>query len=234
MQIQFNNSEKAYPITSYRLIGQNLIILTGESLPPENASGFKLLLNGKVQADYSAFTTKYNILTPLADTIMLSNNETIVETPDSPASLYCYTPTDAEIQEMLEQTKEERIRQSKKELADYLASHPLVTTVHNDRSGTYSVTAEKQALMMNRYTTFQAEKMLSPNAKLVWNETGEPCEEWTEEEFLRLISEVKKYVLPLVTHQQNIEKAINSCVLDDELDAIVIDYSHLSGGDFLT
>lgn len=224
MQIKFNNSQQIYNIKTFQKRG-SLIILRGESLPLENTSGFKLLVNGKIQADYSAFTTKYNILTPITDTLMLSNSESFVETPESHVSIYCYTSTEAENLEMLQLAKEERIRQSKSDLTDYLASHPLTATIHNGRSGSYSVTFEKQALMINHYATYQAEQKVFPNAKLLWNETGETNEEWTEEEFLHLISKVKKYVLPLVTHQQSIEKAINACTSDAELEAIVIDYS---------
>ncbi|MDE7252113.1 MAG: hypothetical protein K2O32_04145, partial [Acetatifactor sp.] len=74
------------------------------------------------------------------------------------------------------------------------------------------------------YITYQAECTIDPNAKLMWNETGKEQEEWTQEEFLQLIYEIKQYINPLVSYQQHIEDLINKCQNEDQLDDIIIDY----------
>ena len=113
-------------------------------------------------------------------------------------------------------------------LAEYLENNPLHSSAHDGVEGIYSVTSEKQSLMMSQYMTYQIEKNINPDAKLTWNETGKSCAEWTEEEFLQLILEVKAYVYPLVSRQQQIEEQIMICTTQDELDAIVINYTPVS------
>lgn len=91
--------------------------------------------------------------------------------------------------------------------------------------GVYSVTSERQSLMMSQYMTYQIAKSVDTDAKLTWNETGKSCTEWTEEEFLQLILEIKAYVYPLVFHQQQLEEQIMNCTNQEELNEIVINYN---------
>lgn len=127
----------------------------------------------------------------------------------------------------LDAIKQEKIKKSKLLLAEHLASHPLVSNAHNDSPGTYSVTEEKQTLMMSQYISYQAEKNINPDAVLTWNETGKSCEVWTEENFLKLVIEIKQYVYPLVSHQQRIEEQIDAASSIRELDEITIDYNEV-------
>ena len=120
--------------------------------------------------------------------------------------------------------KAQKILESKVKLAEYLTSHPLTSDVHGGRIGVYSVTEEKQTLMMSQYISYQAEKMLNPNAVLTWNETGKACEPWTEEEFVQLVSEIRNYVYPRVSHQQTLEEEISAATTLDEVEAVVIQY----------
>ena len=113
---------------------------------------------------------------------------------------------------------------SKRLLEQYLASHPLISTCHSDTEAQYNVTTEKQNLMTSHYATYTIEKNLGLNPVLKWNSTGEECEEWTEEEFIQLILEIKAYVEPLVSLQQSYEVQIRSCTTQEELDAINIVY----------
>ncbi len=91
--------------------------------------------------------------------------------------------------------------------------------------GVYSVTSERQSLMMSQYMTYQIAKSVDTDAKLTWNETGKSCTEWTEEEFLQLFLEIKAYVYPLVFHQQQLEEQIMNCTNQEELNEIVINYN---------
>lgn len=124
----------------------------------------------------------------------------------------------------LDAIKAEKIRLSKVMLAEHLATHPLVSTAHNNTSGVYSVTEEKQSLLMGQYVSYQAERVANPNAVLTWNETGKSCEVWTEEEFLQLIVEIKQYVYPLVSKQQAIEEDIQNASTLEDVEAISISY----------
>lgn len=122
-----------------------------------------------------------------------------------------YEPTPEELEEIFQQNKNDKITLSKSMLAEYLENNPIHSSVHNDVEGVYSVTNEKQTLMMSQYMTYQIEKTVNPYAKLTWNETGKSCEEWTEEEFLQFILEIKAYVYPIVSYQQHIEEDIYKC-----------------------
>ena len=96
MKIQFNDHEQIYTITLFRK-NANFIILKGDGIPAENTSGFKVLDSDRVKADYSSYTTKYNVITPAEGMLLLSTG--IVETEDSPAGAYIYTPKPEEIKE---------------------------------------------------------------------------------------------------------------------------------------
>ncbi len=126
----------------------------------------------------------------------------------------------------LDDYKKYKINQSKEALADYLESHPLLSSVHNNTVAYYSVTKEKQDLMMQQYLSYQIAKSVDQeNATLTYNATGEVCEPWSEAEFLQLIIEVKSYVYPLVSYQQTVEKKIMECETKDEVSNITIDYA---------
>lgn len=125
----------------------------------------------------------------------------------------------------LDEFKNYRINQSKNALADFLDTHPLLSSAHNNTAAYYSVTKEKQDLMTQQYLSYQIAKAVDPeHAVLTYNATGEVCEPWEEAEFLQLIMEVKAYVYPLVSYQQTAEKMIMECATKDEVSEIVIDY----------
>lgn len=220
MFLKYNDSDENYAINSFSKRG-NVVTVRGDSLP-ENTSGFKIILNGKVIEDCSDFITRYDTLGNLPG-IAYSNDDS-TETEENPL---VREMSEEAILAALADLKSDKIVKSKTLLSEYLESHPLTSTAHGGKEGVYSVTAEKQTLMMSQYMTYQLAKEVNPDAKLTWNESGEECEEWTEAEFLQLIMEVKQYVYPLVSYQQGVEKAINSCITQEELDAIEINYSEV-------
>lgn len=125
----------------------------------------------------------------------------------------------------LDEYKELKIAETKSALKEYLESHPITSTAHGGVAGVYSITEEKQNLMMQNYMTYQIEKSVSPStAKLTWNQTGEECEEFTEEEFLALIMEIKAKIYPLVSYQQSIEKKIRDAGSKEEIAAMSFSY----------
>lgn len=125
----------------------------------------------------------------------------------------------------LEEVREYKIQESKNLLKEYLKEHPITSTCHGNKEGTYSITEEKQSLMTSQYTSYKVEKLVNPEATLTWNETGKSCEEWTEEEFLQLIMEIKYRVEPLVEYQRKYEESIAQCTSKEDILAISLNYN---------
>lgn len=119
-----------------------------------------------------------------------------------------------------------RVKESKNILEEYLLKNPLISSCHNQTEGVYSITLEKQNLMLLNYTTYQLLKNTDPdNAILTWNETGKECEPWAENEFIQLIFEVQNVIKPLVSAQQVIESEILSCGSFNDVLLVDIDYA---------
>lgn len=209
-----------------------LTIKFNETIPTstEFGSGFEILNenNNYVQADYQNFNTVYRTYADDLLRIELSDDGSVYIEPEPVPDPEPYEPTPEELEALFQSNKSTKIALSKTMLAEYLENNPLHSSAHDGVEGIYSVTSEKQSLMMSQYMTYQIEKNINPDAKLTWNETGKSCAEWTEEEFLQLILEVKAYVYPLVSRQQQIEEQIMICTTQDELDAIVINYTPVS------
>lgn len=120
------------------------------------------------------------------------------------------------------------INKSKEALAIFLEEHPITSSAHDNKPGVYSITKEKQDLMASNYLSYTLEKATNPDAEITWNETGKECEVWTEEEFIQLIIEIKNYVKPLVSHQQEIETTIRSLSDKAEIANVEIDYEKVA------
>lgn len=223
LELKYLNSTASYEVDFFR-VSENIIEIHGD-FPVENL-GFTLSRPDKNDEwDYSDFTTIYHTL---ENGVQFSNDksiyvEPIPELPNIPFEPY--EPTPEELEAMFQKNKINKIALSKKQLAEYLENNPLHSSAHGGVDGTYSVTSEKQSLMMSQYMSYQIEKSVNPDAILKWNETGKSCVEWMEEEFLQLILEIKNYVCPLVSYQQHIEENICMCTTQEELDKIIIDYS---------
>lgn len=215
-------------------VSKNVISITFNNILPlldsEISQGFEIRNenNDYVQAIYADYNTLYRTYDDNPQRIDLSNDGSIYIPPTPPAPPEedePYVPTLEELEMQFQENKARQIGISKIMLAKFLGDNPIHSTAHNNTEGIYSITSEKQTLMMSQYMTYQIEKSVNPNAKLTWNETGKSCEDWTEEEFLRLILEVKAYVYPLVSYQQRIEEEIINCNTQEELDGVVIDYN---------
>lgn len=125
----------------------------------------------------------------------------------------------------LDEYKEYYIKQSNVKLSEYLAEHPLISSCHGNKEGTYNITKDKQDLMTSNYITYTVKKNADPDTVLTWNESGEECEVWEESEYLQLIVEIEAVVKPLVSHQQSIEKQILSATDFTSVKDISLDYS---------
>lgn len=120
----------------------------------------------------------------------------------------------------LEEVKAQRIAQSKTDLAAYLQSHPIQWT----DGKFYSITREKQQQLTSKLFAASAAKQAGTEYELKWNSTGDECVEWTLEGLFKLAFYIDSRVTALVSYQQALEKQINACQTEEEIEAIVIDY----------
>ena len=197
------------PINSNVIEVSNLPLMT---------DGFEVYMDNDVLVgDYKAYKTLYRMIDD--NTYQYSNNESVYVVEETK-----YNGDPPTQDDIINIKKSQLVNQSKMELSTYLASNPLVSTCHNDKSGTYSITSDKQSLMTSNYLSYMISKQLGLDTTITWNESGKECEIWTEQEFLTLIAETTAYVKPLVKKQQEYEVAINACTTLEELEMINIAY----------
>lgn len=226
IKLKYIGEETIYDIL-FKKISKNIVQITGDF--PVQEKGF-ICFRAEDKEDtwnYEGFATVYREIDGGAQ---FSNDGSVYVEPVTPEDPEPYVPTEEELAAIFEQNKRDKINLSKSLLESFLLENPLISTAHGGTEGTYSVTNEKQTLMMSQYMTYQIEKTVNENAKLTWNETGKSCEEWTEQEFMQLIMEIKSYVYPLVSYQQTLEEQIAACTNQETLDKIVIDYATVQEG----
>ena len=137
----------------------------------------------------------------------------------------------AERTNFFEKSKEEKIKLSKTKLDLYLQENPLYSNVHNNIYDYYTVTKEKQSLLTSEFTGYQTLKQAGIDTDFTWNAQGKESEVWTEQEGIALISQIRAYVKPLVSKQQELEIQIKNCNSYDELELIEIDYSNITSSE---
>lgn len=120
----------------------------------------------------------------------------------------------------LEPLKQQRIAQSKTDLAAYLESRPLQWT----DGEYYSITAEKQNQLTSKIMAATMASQASTPYTLTWNSTGEVCKEWTLQDLSALAFAIDARVTSLVTYQQTQEVAMRNAETLEELEAIVVNY----------
>ena len=231
-KIVFLKDKKKTYEGSFEQIGSNQVRLIFKDEKPTNKillSGFNLIneYNGFAQTIREDYKYIYRTYEDNELIVELCNDNIQWVEPEPTPDPEPYEPTPEELEAQFQQDKKKKIELSKVMLAEYLENNPIHSTAHNNTEGVYSVTSEKQNLMTSQYVTWKIAKSINPNEKLTWNETGKSCEDWTEEEFLQLVLEIKAYVYPLVSYQQHIEENIYACPDQDELDQINIDYSSI-------
>lgn len=120
----------------------------------------------------------------------------------------------------IEPIKQQKITQSKTNLATYLESHPL-QWIDGEY---YSITAEKQAQLTSKIMAATMAQTMSQPYTLTWNSTGEVCKEWELSELSALAFAIDARVTTLVSYQQTQEVAMRNAQTLEELEAIVVDY----------
>ena len=120
----------------------------------------------------------------------------------------------------LDTLKADKIEMSKRILAEWLESNPMLYT----DGKYYSVTAEKQSLLNGNLASYERAKAINVEYPLKWNSTGSECVSWDYTDLLALSLTIAGYVAPKVSKQQAIEVAINNCNTIEEVNDIVINY----------
>ena len=125
----------------------------------------------------------------------------------------------------LEELKDWQVNQSKKNLEIHLKNNPLFSTCHKSEGGYYSITQEKQNLLLAAISIAQMKADDGIDYQPSWNETGKACTyDWTIDQLKRLSYEIAEYVTPLVSKQQEMEEKINLCSTKEEVLAINIEF----------
>ena len=120
----------------------------------------------------------------------------------------------------LDTLNDDKIEMSKRILAEWLESNPMLYT----DGKYYSVTAEKQSLLNGNLASYERAKAINVEYPLKWNSTGSECVSWDYTDLLALSLTIAGYVAPKVSKQQEIELQIKACTTVDELNEIVINY----------
>ena len=120
----------------------------------------------------------------------------------------------------LDTLKADKMEMSKRILAEWLESNPMLYT----DGKYYSVTAEKQSLLNGNLASYERAKAINVEYPLKWNSTGSECTPWNYTDLLTLSLTIAGYVAPKVSKQQEIELQIKACTTVEEVNEIVINY----------
>lgn len=157
--------------------------------------------------------------------------ETIEETDNSINILYTVNNTPC----YLNSLREEKIAQTRDNLANFLACNPLNSAVKDGIQRKYTVTKEKQANLSALISYYgnvllqyiaKGESVPTDLPKLYWNCAGQLQEEWTYEQLMQLKREIDEYVRPYVSMQQHLEVVIYGLPTQQEIKNLNIDYTH--------
>ena len=125
----------------------------------------------------------------------------------------------------LHEYKKYKISQSKDKLEEYLSENPLVSKCHDGVYKKYTATTDKQNMFTRKFMAhFIKVQAGMINDVMKWNEAGEECVSWTDDECIAFMYDMDNYITPLVAAQQAYEKAILLCNSKEELDKMDIDY----------
>lgn len=124
----------------------------------------------------------------------------------------------------LDEEKEKLILKSKEDLQVFLEEHPLFSKAKYEDGRYYNITAEKQQQLTSKLLMYNGYTALGKEYKLMWNDTGELCEEWSFQELFALSCEIDIYVTQLAEYQRAKEVELKDCDTVEKLYQVVIDY----------
>ena len=203
----------------------NLLEIEFNELPnltKVDLSYIDILTSGGIKCTSVPFTNYITIYKTDGNTVILSNDESVYTEPPTiePEPVEPYIPTPEELVLQLENAKKNKVAQSKTLLDNFIAEHPLLFMDGNY----YSVTQEKQSLLTSALMLYDVKLKAELNPVFKWNSTGETCIEMPIETGISLAIAIGNYVEPIVEQQRSVEKQINACTTQEELDGVVIAY----------
>ena len=117
--------------------------------------------------------------------------------------------------------REQRIADSKADLAAWLAENPLAWTDGKK----YAVTSEKQAQLTSALAVQQVAQSAGVERELRWNSTGDECTVWQYADLCALALAIAACVEPRVSIQQAAEVDLRNAATAEEVLAVAWNYT---------
>ncbi len=117
--------------------------------------------------------------------------------------------------------REQRIADSKADLAAWLSENPLAWT----DGKRYAVTSEKQAQLTSALAVQQVAQSAGVERELRWNSTGDECTVWQYADLCALALAIAAYVEPRVSIQQAAEVDLRNAVTAEEVLSVAWNYA---------
>ncbi len=117
--------------------------------------------------------------------------------------------------------REQRIADSKTDLAAWLAENPMTWTDGKK----YAVTSEKQAQLTSALAVQQVAQSAGVERELRWNSTGDECTVWQYADLCALALAIAAYVEPRVSIQQAAEVDLRNAATAEEVLAVAWNYT---------
>ena len=117
--------------------------------------------------------------------------------------------------------REQRIADSKSDLAAWLSENPLTWTDGKK----YAVTSEKQAQLTSALAVQQVAQSAGVERELRWNSTGDECTVWQYADLCALALAIAAYVEPRVSIQQAAEVDLRNAATAEEVLSVAWNYT---------
>ena len=117
--------------------------------------------------------------------------------------------------------REQRIADSKADLAAWLSENPLAWT----DGKRYAVTSEKQAQLISALAVQQVAQSAGVERELRWNSTGDECTVWQYADLCALALAIAAYVEPRVSIQQAAEVDLRNAATAEEVLSVAWNYA---------
>ena len=117
--------------------------------------------------------------------------------------------------------REQRIADSKADLAAWLAENPMTWTDGKK----YAVTSEKQAQLTSALAVQQVAQSSGVERELRWNSTGDECTVWQYADLCALALAIAAYVEPRVSIQQAAEVDLRNAATAEEVLSVAWNYT---------
>lgn len=117
--------------------------------------------------------------------------------------------------------REQRIADSKTDLAAWLSENPLTWTDGKK----YAVTSEKQAQLTSALAVQQVAESAGVKRELRWNSTGDECTVWQYADLCALALAIAAYVEPRVSIQQAAEVDLRNATTAEEVLSVAWNYA---------